>query len=79
MERCYKIPEKKTYKDHGYGFVVFQTTATADEVQKNRPHTLMGRVVSTRRAVPREWKDNPEAKMRSKKLYIARIHGPQDG
>ena len=42
-------------------------------------HTLMGRVVSTRRAVPREWKDNPEAKMRSKKLYIARIYGPQVG
>ena len=29
------------------------------------------------RAVPREWKSNPEAKMRNKKLYIASIHGPQ--
>ena len=53
--------------------------AMADEVQRNRPHTIMGRVVSTSQAIPREWKDNPEAKMRSKTLYIARIHGPQVG
>ena len=42
------------------------------------PYT-QGRVVSTRRAVLREWKSNQEAKMRSKKLYIASIHGPQVG
>ena len=59
--------------------MVFQTAAMADEVQKNRPHTLMGRVVTTRRAVPMEWKNHPEARMRSKKLYIARIYRPQDG
>ena len=29
--------------------------------------------------IPREWKDNPKAKMRSKTLYIARIRGPQVG
>lgn len=43
VERGYKIPEKETYKNHGYRFMVFQTAATADEVQKTRPHTLMGR------------------------------------
>ena len=79
VEQCYRIPEKETYENHGYGFVVFQTAATADEVQKNRPHIIMGRAVSTRRAVPWEWKDHPGARMRSKKVYIARVHGPQDG
>ena len=59
--------------------MVFKTVATADEVQRARPHTLMGRAVNTRRAVPREWKSNPEANMRSKKLYIASIYGPQVG
>ena len=79
MERCYRTTEKETNENQEYGFVVFKTAATADEVQRARPHTLMGRVVSTRRAVPREWKSNQEAKMRSKKLYIASIHGPQVG
>ena len=59
--------------------MVFKTVATADEVQRARPHTLMGRAVNTRRAVPREWKSNPEANMRSKKLHIASIYGPQVG
>ena len=37
VERCYRIPEKETNENQGYGFVVFQTAATADEVQKNWP------------------------------------------
>ena len=43
VEQGYKIPEKETYKNHGYRFMVFQTAATADAVQETRPHTLMGR------------------------------------
>ena len=71
--------ERETNENQEYGFVVFKMAATADEVQRNRPHTLMGRVVSTSQAIPREWKDNPEAKIRSKTLYITIIHGPQVG
>ena len=54
VERCYRTTEKETNENKEYGFVVFRAAATADEVQRARPHTLMGRVVSTKRVVPRE-------------------------
>ena len=79
MERCYRTTGKETNENKDYGFVVFRAAATADEVQRARPHTLMGCVWNTKRAVPREWKGNPEAEMRSKRLYIASIHGPNVG
>ena len=66
VEQCYRTTEKETNENKEYGFVVFRAAATAEEVQRARPHTLMGRVVSTKRAVPREWKGNPEAEMKSK-------------
>ena len=52
VERCYRTTKKETNKSQEYGFVVFKTAATADEVQRAKPHSLMGRVVSPRRAVP---------------------------
>ena len=58
--------KKGNQQEPGVRLCGIQEAATTDEVQRARPHTLMVRVVSTRRAVPREWKDNPEAKMRSK-------------
>ena len=79
VERCYRTLVKETNKYGDYGFVVFRAAATADEVQRARPHTLMGHVVSTQRAVSMEEKGNPEAEMRSKKLYITSIHGPNFG
>ena len=42
VERCYRTTEKKTNKNQEYGFVVFKTAATADEVQRARSHTLRG-------------------------------------
>ena len=59
--------------------MVFTVATTADEVQKARPHTLMRQVVSMKWAIPWEWKGSPEAEMRSKKLYIASLHGPKAG
>ena len=54
VERCYRTTGKETNKNKDYGFVVFRAAATADEVQRARPQTLMGQVVRTKRTVPRE-------------------------
>ena len=47
VERCYCTTGKETNKNKDYSFVVFRTAATAEKVQRARPHTLMGQVVST--------------------------------
>ena len=41
VERCYRTTEKETNESKEYGFVVFRSAATADEVKRARPHTLM--------------------------------------
>ena len=74
VERCFHVIGKDINKYEGYGFVIFKAAATTDEVQRTRPHTIMGRVVRTRREVPEE-----EEKMKNKKLCFARVHGPQFG
>ena len=43
VEHCYCAMKKETNKCKGYGFVAFRAAATADEVQRTRPHTLMVR------------------------------------
>ena len=35
--------------------------------------------MDTKRVVPKEWMGNPEAEMRSKKLYIAGLRGSKSG
>ena len=42
VERCYRTTKEKTNEKQEYGFVVFKTAATADEVQRARSHTLRG-------------------------------------
>ena len=81
VEHCYMehYGKKETNKCKGYSFVAFTAVATADEVQRTRPHTLMDLVVNTKCVVPKEWRGSPEAEMRSKKLYIAGLHGPKSG
>ena len=74
VERCFHVIGKDINKYEGYGFVIFKAAATADEVQRTRPHTIMGRVVRTRREVPEE-----EEKMKNKKLCFSRVRKPRNG
>ena len=62
VEQCYCAMKKETNQCKGYSFVVFRAAATADEVQRTRPQTLMDRVVDTKNVVPKEWLGNPETK-----------------
>ena len=53
VEQCYCAMKKETNQCKGYSFVVFRAAATADEVQRTRPHTLVDQVVDTKRGVPK--------------------------
>ena len=79
IERCYCATHKDSDKCRGYGFVTYKKSVAVDDVQENRPHRLLDRVVDTKRAVPKEWMGQPEAEVRSKKIYIAGLHGPKSG
>ena len=74
MTGCFHGIGKDSNKYEGYGFVTFKAAATVDEVQRSRPHTILGHTVRTRWKVPEE-----EEKMKNKKLCFARVHGPQFG
>ena len=79
VESCYCAINKTTGKCKGYGFVTYKQAESVDAVQAGRPHTLLGREVDTRRAVPKELQGNPESELRSKKLYVTGMRGPKSG
>ena len=40
-------------RSRGFGFVIFANASSVDEAQAARPHMLDGKVVDTKRAVPK--------------------------
>lgn len=41
------------YRSRGFGFVIFTSPEALDAVQAARPHEIDGRVVDTKRALPK--------------------------
>lgn len=46
------------HRSRGFGFVTFMSPEHVDAVQKARPHKVDGRLVETKRAVPRSDTNN---------------------
>ncbi|CAL4112423.1 unnamed protein product, partial [Meganyctiphanes norvegica] len=69
------MKDKQTQRSRGFGFVTFSVSSMVDEVQKKRPHKIDGRVVETKRVVPKDEVGKPESKMQVKKLFIGGIKG----
>ena len=44
---------KEDGKSRGFGFITFEHPEELDRAQEARPHTIDGRVVETKRAIPR--------------------------
>ena len=40
-------------RSRGFGFIIFANSSSVDAAQAARPHTLDGKVVDTKRAVPK--------------------------
>ena len=41
-------------RSRGFGFITFQQSADLEDAQQKRPHTIDGREVETKRAMPRD-------------------------
>jgi RNA recognition motif-containing protein len=51
---CIIIRDPATKNSRGFGFVTYATIQQADIAMNNRPHTINGKVVDPKRAIPRE-------------------------
>lgn len=67
------MKDPKTKRSRGFGFITYSTSSMVDEAQSHRPHTIDGRVVEPKRAIPRNEIHSPETNATVKKLFIAGI------
>lgn len=51
---CIVIRDPVTKHSRGFGFVTFATVAMTEAAMADRPHTINGKVVDPKRAIPRE-------------------------
>lgn len=47
------MKDPQTKKSRGFGFITYSSAHMVDDAQAARPHTIDGRVVEPKRAVPR--------------------------
>ena len=72
---CVVMKFRDTKRSRGFGFVTYATIEMVDECQNNRPHTIDGTKVETKRATPRD--DNgPGSGQTVQKLFLG---GLKDG
>lgn len=67
------MKDPKTKKSRGFGFITYSESSMVDAAQKARPHTIDGRTVEAKRAVPREDVGRPEISGNSQKIYVGRL------
>ncbi|KAL3307811.1 hypothetical protein Ciccas_013664 [Cichlidogyrus casuarinus] len=57
-------------RSRGFGFVTYREPHQLDLAQSFRPHVIDGKVVESKRAMPREDSSSPEAHLTVTKLYV---------
>eukprot|EP00069_Balaena_mysticetus_P004917 bmy_04530T0 len=70
---CVLIRDPVSQKSRRFGFVTFSSMAEVDAVMAARPHSIDGKTVTPKRAVPREDYGKPGALVTVKKLFVGRI------
>jgi len=67
------MTDKATGNSRGFGFVTYSHSGMVDDAMRNRPHTIDGRTVQPKRAVPREDSSHPGANVTVNKIFIGGI------
>ena len=70
---CIVMRDPNTKRSRGFGFVTFAKATMVDEAMSARPHTIDGKTVEPKRAIPRDMSARPEANMSVKKLYVSGV------
>jgi RNA recognition motif-containing protein len=70
---CIVMKDGATKKSRGFGFVTYSSKAGVDEAMKNRPHTIDGKTVDPKRAVPRDQSSRGEANISTQRLYVSGV------
>ncbi|XDA76479.1 hypothetical protein R6Z07F_006622 [Ovis aries] len=70
---CVVIRDPASQTSRRFGFVTFSSVAEVDAAMAARPHSIDGKRVTPKRAVPREDYGKPGALVTVKKLFVCRI------
>ncbi|CAF1023458.1 unnamed protein product [Rotaria sordida] len=60
-------------RSRGFAFVSFKDRSMIDYFMEHRPHTLDGRKIETKRAMPRDEASKPEGQLTVRKIFIGGI------
>jgi len=67
------MKDSASKRSRGFGFVTFNDPKQLDAAMAARPHTIDGKVVEPKRAVPKELSHKPENHFTVEKLYVGGI------
>uniref|UniRef100_A0A0N5AS51 Heterogeneous nuclear ribonucleoprotein A1 n=1 Tax=Syphacia muris TaxID=451379 RepID=A0A0N5AS51_9BILA len=70
---CIVMRDPGTKRSRGFGFITYSKQSEVDDAMSHRPHTIDGKSVDPKRAVPRDQSQRSEAIMSSKRLYVSGV------
>ena len=70
---CVVMRDPITKRSRGFGFITYKEVGQLDEAQNNRPHTIDGREVETKRAMPRDESNNAANHQSVTKMFVGGI------
>ncbi|KAL8588705.1 hypothetical protein ACOMHN_046477 [Nucella lapillus] len=71
---CVVLKEPGTKRSRRFGFVTFKEAEGLDDSQKNRPHTIDGKKVESKRAMPRDvYVQDPQSQQETFKIFVGGI------
>lgn len=68
------ITDPTTQQSRGFGFITYENSDSVQEVFKTKPHTLDGKEIDVKRAMPREF-NTPGAHSKTTRLFIGGFKG----